>query len=120
VEAVRVIVYVVGAGWVELHYGLVLVPEQGFDLTHLLPSRASLDLLKAAVADRYADMLPSGADSARMLAVCGDDKKAVWPGGDEESAVGVAVVGLVAGGLDAEVVGEVHVVVFLRSRQSSL
>jgi hypothetical protein len=83
---------VIDAGGVELHHGLVLVPKQGLDLTHLFPGRASLDLLKAAIADGDTDVLPFGAGKAWAFSICGDAEKAVRAGRDEKGAVSVAVV----------------------------
>ena len=107
-EAKRVMVHVVGAGWVELHHGFLFVPEEGFHRAHLFPSGAALERLQATIADGDRDVFPFGAGEAWAISIRGDDKKAVGAGWYEERAISVAVAGFVAGGLDAVVVWEVH------------
>ena len=60
VQAVGMVIDVLGLGRVKLRYALIIIPEQGFDVTHLIPGRGAFAQRSVFLAARdNRDMLPA-------------------------------------------------------------
>ena len=60
VQAVGMVIDVLGIGRVKLRYALVIIPEQGFDVTHLIPGRGAFAQRSVFLAARdNRDMFPA-------------------------------------------------------------